>query len=142
MGIPGSRIPIYLHAVGYYTAEAGAVGLDNYEAGGNHFPLRYQPDRHVYKKIGLVGSPCGDIWPRKYPLPVDWILVHYPHEWDAISNHVLDRHRLVRWILRYYEAVHNQGEVWLFRRRPEFGWPPRKVVVTGPGPGGSGRSPR
>jgi hypothetical protein len=42
---------------------------------------------------------------------------------------VLERVRVVRWLITHYEVVHRRGEVWLLKRRPGA-WPPPPPAET------------
>jgi len=123
VGVKKTRICTFLHAIGYYGIATGAIGLDNYEANTDHFPLKYRRDRNPFLFIGPVEAPSGDIHPEAYPLPVDYILIRYPRDRLSDLHRFLRGHRAVRWIMAHYEPVCEKGFVWLLRRG-EARWPP------------------
>jgi hypothetical protein len=101
-----ARIGIYLHAKGYYCAEAGAIMLANYEGSTDYFPLKWKPSMNPHAIIGDIWSGDANIHPESYPEPIDYVLLWSPK----------DKFPALDWIQRNYELIHSQGRLRLYKR--------------------------
>jgi len=97
----------YLHAGDYCCLSTGAISLNNYEANRDYFPLRYKKDLNPYRTIGRLETVMGKARPRRYPIPIDNILL-----WSRKGSF-----QDLEWIEKNYKPVHKEGRVTLYKRR-------------------------
>jgi len=75
--LPGNRIDVFVHAIGYYAAERRGVGLDNFEVFTGYFPIRCKPAFQQwldYSDLVIMESNPAKVDVNRYGHRLDYVV--------------------------------------------------------------------